>query len=90
MPENQINSPNISNDEIKQIGGGEIYSLSIGTLLEFNLTYVECVALFFHGTPPQFSPAVALLIQGFLNVHVLMYNSVYDRFVNTVNITLLV
>ena len=66
--ENKVNSPNISTGEIQQIGSGRI--LSIGTLVEFNQTTVECVAFFIDGTPPQFTPAVTLLIQGLMNVHV--------------------
>ena len=74
--ENKINSLNISTNDIQQIGGGRIYTLSIiETLLEFNQTTVECVAIFFDGTPPQVTPAVMLLIQGLLNV-LYMYNSV--------------
>ena len=66
--ENKIISPNISTCEIQQIGGGRIILLSIGTLLEFNQTTVECVAFFIDGTPPQVTPAVTLLIQGLKNV----------------------
>ena len=75
MPVNKINSPNISTNVIQQIGGGRIYTLSIETLLEFNQTTVECVAIFFDGTPPQVTPAVMLLIQGLKNV-LYIYNSV--------------
>ena len=71
MVENKINSPNISTDEIQQIDGGKIYSLSIGTLLEFNQTTVECVAVFFDERPALFTPAVTLLIQGLMNAHVI-------------------
>ena len=78
MPGNRINSPNISFDEIQQIGGGRIYTLSIETLLEFNQTTVECVATFLDGSPPQVTPAVVLLIQGLLNVHV--FNNVSDSY----------
>ena len=74
--ENMINSPNISTGEIIQIGRGRI--LSIGTLLEFNQTTVECVAIFFDRTPLQVTPAVTLLIQGLLNVHV--FNNVSDSY----------
>ena len=68
--ENKINSPNISTDVIQENGGGKLYSLSIGTLLEFNQTTVECVAVFFDGRPSLFTPAVTLLIQGLMNAHV--------------------
>ena len=40
------------------------YTLSIGTLIEYNQTTVECVATFINGSPPQLSQAVMLLIQG--------------------------
>ena len=72
VAENMINSPNISIDEIQQVGGGRIYTVSIGTIVEFNQTTVECVAIFFGGTPPQFTPAVTLLIQGLMNIIMLI------------------
>ena len=73
MFENKINSPNISTDEIHKIGGGKIYTVSIGTILEFNQTTVECVAVFFDGTLPLFTPAVTLLIQGLMNIYIYIY-----------------
>ena len=56
--------PNISNDDSQVDDAGiRVYSLSIGTLLEYNTTRVECVATFFDGSP-QFTSPVTLLIQG--------------------------
>ena len=49
---NRANFPNIST------------TTSIRTLLKYNQTTIVCVALFFDGTPPQFTAPVALLIQG--------------------------
>ena len=47
-----------------QFNGSVItYTLSIGALIKYNQTTVECVALFFE-SPPQMSQAVMLLIQG--------------------------
>ena len=68
VPVNKINSPNISIDKIQESVGGRIYTLLIGTLLEFNQTTVECVAVFFDGTPSPLTPAVTLLIQGLMSV----------------------
>ena len=68
MPVNRINSPNISINDIQESGGGRIDTLSIGTLLKFNQTTVECAAVFFDGTPSPLTPAVTLLIQGLLNI----------------------
>ena len=68
MPVSRINSSNISTNDIQESGGGRINTLSIGTLLEFNQTTVECVAFFNDGIPPQVTPAVTLLIQGLKNV----------------------
>ena len=68
VPVNRINSPNISINDIQESVGGRIYTLSIGTLLEFNQATVECVAVFFDGTPSLLTPAVTLLIQGLLNI----------------------
>ena len=45
------------------------YTLSIVTHLEYNQTTVECVATFNDGSPPQFTGAVTLLIQGELIVN---------------------
>ena len=73
MAENKINSPNISTSYIQRVCGGEI--LSIGTLLVFNQTTVECVAVFYDGTPPQFTPAVILLIQGLTVTAIYCYDS---------------
>ena len=47
-----------------QAGDAQVYSLLIGTLLEYNMTTVECVAFFDDRSPPQFTPNVTLLIQG--------------------------
>ena len=56
---NRINSPNITTSS-----NGTIRLLSIGTLLEYNGTTVQCVAIFVDGSPPIFTPPVTLLIQG--------------------------
>ena len=56
---NRINSTNITT-----FSSGRIYFLSIGTLLEYSGTTVECVATFLDGSPPIFTPPVTLLIQG--------------------------
>ena len=46
-------------------GGGYSSILSITTLLGFNETNIECVAVFYEGsTPFQFTSPVTLLIQG--------------------------
>ena len=47
------------------VGDGHfIYLLSIATLPGFNNTTIECGAVFFDGSPLQFTPPVTLLIQG--------------------------
>ena len=61
------NSPHITTDRDPLSGGGYSSVLSIRTLLGFNETTVECVAIFYEGSPPfQFTPPVTLLIQGLL------------------------
>ena len=60
-----------------QAGDAQVYSLSIGTLLEYNMTRVECVAIFFDGSPPQFTSLVTLLIQG---VYILASNQAAPSF----------
>ena len=56
---NRIISPDITTSN-----NGTIFLLSIGTLLDYNETTVECVATFLDGSPPIFTPNVTLLIQG--------------------------
>ena len=86
MPENKINSQNISTDEMHKIFGSKIYTGSIGTILEFNQTTVECVALFFYGTPSWvISPTVTLLIQGLLNVSISDICTGYNTVVITID-----
>ena len=53
-------------------GNVRTYTLSIGTRLEYNHTTVECVATFTNGSPPQFTEAVALLIQGLFIIILIM------------------
>ena len=43
---------------------GVTSTLSIGTLLVYNETAVECIATFIDGSSPQFTASVALHIQG--------------------------
>ena len=64
---NMINSQNIRSSSSNQQNGGKIYSLLITgneTLLEFNHSTIECIAVFFDGSPSQFTPPVTLLVQG--------------------------
>ena len=56
---NRINSPDITTSS-----SGTMHSLSIGTLLEYSGTTVECVVTFLDGSPALFAPPVTLLIQG--------------------------
>ena len=51
------------------------YALSFGILLEYNQTTVQCVAIFTDGSPPQFTEAVTLLIQGLFIIIKFNYNS---------------
>ena len=55
--------PNISDASVGT-PNGVARILSIGTLLVYNETAVECIATFIDGSPPQFTPPVQLLIQG--------------------------
>ena len=67
---NRINLPDITISS-----NGTIRLLSIGTLLEYNGTTVECVAVFLDGTPPLSTLPVTLLIQG-IAIYVIVYISV--------------
>ena len=60
---NRRSLTNISRSS-NQAGDAQVYSLLIETLLEYNMTRVECVAFFDDRSPPQFTPNVTLLIQG--------------------------
>ena len=67
IPLNMINSQNVRPSSSKQQNGGRIYSLLFTgneTLLEFNHSTIECVAVFFNGSSSQFTPPVTLLVQG--------------------------
>ena len=66
---NAINSPNISSASFHDADGGIIYKLIFDTLLEFNQTTVECVAIFFNAFQlPEFTVPVILQIQGTSNL----------------------
>ena len=69
------NSPNITAEGSPLSGGGYSSSLSISTLLGFNGTIIECVVVFYEGSPPfQFTSPVILLIQGVVS---LVFHYVY-------------
>ena len=60
-----VSSPNITIERVPLSSGGFNSSFSIPTLLDFNQTIIECVAVFYRESDPfQFSPSVTLLIQG--------------------------
>ena len=60
-----LNSSNIrSSSNNPQSNGARLYSLSIKALSEFNRSTVVCVAIFFDGSPPEFTMPVSLLVQG--------------------------
>ena len=77
-----MNPPNITTDRILLSSADVQYTLTIVTLLEYNQTNVECVAIFFDRLPVLTETAV-LLIQGlFLKRHSLSYvllNYVYQN-----------
>ena len=60
---NRASLANVSTDSQSQ-GSAVTYTLSIGTLIEYSQTTVECVAAFIDGSPSQFTEPVTLLIQG--------------------------
>ena len=71
------NSPYIFIEGVPLSGGGYGSSLSIRTLLGFNRTTVECVAIFFDGSLfVQFTPPVTLLIQGKVTLALLNHGTI--------------
>ena len=66
MSLNTANFQNISTNSTPGPNGAATLTLSIGTLLEYNGTTIECVAAFFDGSLPMFTPPVLLLIQGMI------------------------
>ena len=64
---NMANLQNISTAGVVTPNGVARILLSIATLLVYNGTTVECVAVFIDGSSPQFTTPVALLIQGMYN-----------------------
>ena len=60
-----ISSLNFALEHVPQSSGGLNSSLSIPTLLDFDQTTIQCVAVFYQETDPfRFAPPVSLLIQG--------------------------
>ena len=72
---NMINSSNIrSSSSTEQNDGVKIYSLLImgnETLLELNHSTIECVAVFFDGSPSQLTQPVTLLVQGLCETYII-------------------
>lgn len=61
-------SPNISPEKVP-LGSGFYSSLTIASLLKFNGSTIECVAIFYKVSPPfRFTPPMILLVQGLLQV----------------------
>ena len=59
-----VNGTSVNSQNINTSSSGAMHTLSIGTLVEYNGTTVQCLALFFDGTPPLSTLPVTLLIQG--------------------------
>ena len=70
---------------IQSQGSVATYTLSIGALIEYSQTTVECVATFIDGSPLQFTEPVMLLIQGgiiilfFFFDHNINYDNVIEQ-----------
>ena len=52
-------------DRFSHPGGAEVYILTIRALSQNNQTTIECTAGFNDGSPPEDSPLVVFLIQGY-------------------------
>ena len=65
-----LNAATLQNVSTTSVGtpNGVASLLSIGTLLVYNGITIECVAAFIDGSSPQFTPPVALLIQGITRI----------------------
>ena len=63
---NTENFQNISTASTLGPNGVSTHILLIGTLLEYNGTTIECVATYFDGSLPMFTPPALLLIQGMI------------------------
>ena len=61
-----LNAATLQNISTASVGtpNGVTSTLSIPTLLVYNVTTVECVATFIDGSSPQFTEPVVLRIQG--------------------------
>ena len=57
---------NISAISFAGVNGVSTHILSIGTLLVYNGTTIECVAVFIDGSSPQYTAPVPLFIQGII------------------------
>ena len=68
-----LNGTSLNSSEIfiegVHLNGGYMSSLSVRTLLSFNETTIQCVAVFLQGlTPFQYTIPVTLLIQGIATI----------------------
>ena len=72
--------PNVSTASVVTPNGVAVI-LSVGTLLDYNGTTVECIATFIDGSPPQLTTPVVLLIQGtttiVMSIPTLLYHNNY-------------
>ena len=55
---------NVATDIISLPGGGRVYTLTIGGLLEHNETNIQCIAAVDDGSTLEMTPPVTFLIQG--------------------------
>ena len=60
---------NVSAVSFPGVDGVSTHILSIGTLLVYNGTTIECVAAFIDGSSPQYTTPVPLFIQGIIIIH---------------------
>ena len=52
-------------DRFSHPGGAEVYTLTIRALPQYNQTTIQCTAGFDDGSPPEYTPSVVFLIQGY-------------------------
>ena len=68
---NRVHSPDVYSS-VQFQGSVTTYTLSIGTLVEYNETTIECVAIFLDGSPSLLTAPVTLFVQGLFTVHMIV------------------
>jgi hypothetical protein len=65
----RVNGTSPTTPNINESRGFNYSSLTIASLLNFNGSTIECGAIFYNGSPLQFTPPILLLVQGLFRLY---------------------